>query len=387
MRKVVLRAWLLASLCIMFGILFAAPAAADEEKDWEEAGYAQITVNTALRSQKNTKTLSSIVKIAKKGQIVEITDDAGGGWYKVSIGSKSGYLHSDFFTDEDDEDLTDNIVTRVTAVDLTLRSSPKVTSENSEGVLRAGTTVTILGERSDNWVRVAYTVDDEYEDAYIRNGFFTTDPKTGKGYSWRTAVQNLFIRSSASASSTNVVGTLKKGKKVKVIGVSGNRYKVRYKGSVRYVKEGYFSNEANTDYVQETVASRINFRSSAKIKQDNVIKVLNPGTAVKVLKSVSKTWYKVKVGSTTGYLLAGYFVSDVEEDDPDSGSSTVIRMTTSALRMRTGRGTDYDVITVIPKGSIVTLSIQYGSWYKVRYTDDDGNEYAGWVDGTYLTET
>ena len=74
MRKVVLRAWLLASLCIMFGILFAAPAAADEEKDWEETGYEQITVNTALRSQKNTKTLSSIVKIAKKGQIVEITE-------------------------------------------------------------------------------------------------------------------------------------------------------------------------------------------------------------------------------------------------------------------------------------------------------------------------
>ena len=50
-------------------------------------------------------------------------------------------------------------------------------------------------------------------------------------------------------------------------------------------------------------------------------------------------------------------------------------------------GSGERAMAVIPKGSIVTLSRQYVSWYKVRYTDDDGNEYAGWVDGTYLTET
>jgi uncharacterized protein YraI len=53
--------------------------------------------------------------------------------------------------------------------------------------------------------------------------------------------------------------------------------------------------------------------------------------------------------------------------------------------MRTERGTDDDstIITVIPNGSIVTLSIKYGSWYKVYYSTPQ-KTYYGWVSGAYL---
>lgn len=385
MNKSAFRVWMALCVCLLLTCLISVPLLADEEKDWVEAGYAQVVANTAIRSKKNNKSLASIVKIVPKGQVVEVTKDAGKGWYRVSFGSKSGFILGDYLTDEDDEDLSDNHINRVLAVDVTLRASAKVTSENALGVLRAGTTVAILGERADNFVHIEYESGDSTQDAYIRNGFFISDPKCGSGYSWKYAAQDLYIRSSPSVSSTNVVGTLKKGKKVKVVGVSGNWYKVRFKRGVRYVKEGYFTTEAKPDYVSETIASRINFRSSATTTKDNIIRVLTPGTVVHVIKSVSKNWYEIKAGTSSGYVMGGYFTSDVPEDEPEY--SMVTRTTTAALRMRSGRGTSYSVITVIPKGASVTLSMKYGDWYRVRYTAADGTTYTGWVSGAYLTET
>ena len=379
MKRKSMRYCLAALICLLFTAVFAGAVSADT--DWVEAGYAQVTANTAIRTKKRVKTVDSVIKIVKKGNVVQVLSDAGNGWYKVSYGSKTGYVCGDYFTDEDDEDLSDNTVTRVLAISLTLRSSPKVTANNDLDVIPASSEVTILGERADGWVNVSW---DDYSSGYIRNGFFRTDKQTGSGRAYKYAAQDLYIRTSKSVSASNVAGTLKKGKKIKVIGVSGNWYKVRYKGKVRYVKEGYFTNETKTDYVTETIATKINFRSSCSTKEDNVIRILNPNTVVRVYKSVSKQWYQIKAGTTTGYILGGYFASDtdISPSDPDS---SVTRVTTAYVRMRSGKGTTYSVVTVIPSGATVTLAAKSGDWYKVRYKSD-GVTYEGWVLGDYLDE-
>ena len=51
--------------------------------------------------------------------------------------------------------------------------------------------------------------------------------------------------------------------------------------------------------------------------------------------------------------------------------------------MRSGNGTEYAVVTVIPKGEEVTLKIKKGDWYQVTYDSGSGS-YTGWVSGNYL---
>ena len=368
--------WLAASVFILM-LAMALPVSARDE--WEKIGYAQVTTPAALRTKYNNQTASTIVKIVPKGSVIHVTKYMGNNWYKASYGSKSGYISGLFLTGEDDDDLSDNVVARELAIDTVFRTSAKTLTTNVINVIEGGEEVEVLGERSDNWLYVSYDGDE----GYIRSGFFRGDPKTGSGYAWKYASQPLYIRSTpVGTSSSNVVATLKKGKKVKVIGVTeDNWYRVRYKNKTCYVKEGYFTNEAKYEYVSETIANATYFRSSRSTEKDNVIRVLSPNTVVRVYKSMSKRWYKIKAGTRTGYILGGYFASD--RDVSESGGGTVKGITTAALRMRSGNGTEYAVVTVIPKGEEVTLKIKKGDWYQVTYDSGSGS-YTGWVSGNYL---
>jgi uncharacterized protein YgiM (DUF1202 family) len=99
-----------------------------------------------------------------------------------------------------------------------------------------------------------------------------------------------------------------------------------------------------------------------------------------VYAETSKNWYKIKSGGKTGYVIGGYFSSDRAQSNPTEDE---IRITTADLRMHTGQGVDYPVVTVIPNGSVVTLLSSKGNWSRVRYYDGS-DSYNGWVSGTYL---
>lgn len=379
MKKSRIRALLITAVCLVATALSVLTVQAREE--WEKIGYAQVTTNTILHTKANTQTVASYKRVVPKGGLVHVISYSGNDWYKVQYGSRTGFIMGAFLTDEDDEDLSDDIVTKITAVNLTMRSSPMVLTTNQLGVIPAGRTVTILGERKDNWISVSYGG----KEGYVKNGFFRTDFKSGKGYSWKYAAQALFIRSAPTVSEATYVATLKPGARVKVIGVSGNWYKVRYKSKIRYVKEGYFTTEIlKNKYATEVISTAINFRKARAFDKSNIIRVLKAGTSVQVVKSLSKQWYKIMVGTKTGYIIGGYFLSDRESGENES-SSTEKRITTAALRMRSGRGTDYDIITVIPKSTVVTLQAKFGDWYKVKYVTDE-ETYSGWVSGAYLDE-
>lgn len=378
-KKRYIRVLLTAAACMVMLLLSTVPASA--QTIWEKRGYAQITTPTALRSKFNNKNASTIIRIVPAGAVVQISKYIDKGWYEVVFGSKKGYLMDDYFTTEDDLDPDSSAVYRTLSVNMGLRTSPKVLSNNVSCVIAARKQVEILGERSDNWVHVAY----EDFSGYIPNGFFTTDKGNGKGYSYKITSQPLYVRSSPTSSPSNTVALLKKGRKVKVTGVSGSWYRILYKGSTRYVKAGYFKTDTKEDYVEETVASVVNFRQSPSEQGAKILaNGLPHGAVVKVLGETAKVWYKVQYGSHTGYVHEGYFASD-RTMTPDDDEDSVRRITTAALRMRTERGTDDDstIITVIPNGSIVTLSIKYGSWYKVYYATPQ-KTYYGWVSGAYL---
>jgi SH3-like domain-containing protein len=92
--------------------------------------------------------------------------------------------------------------------------------------------------------------------------------------------------------------SLSKGAKVKIWSESGNRYFVTTSGNAR----GWMSKTYVSSGYAMTTTVNVNLRKSAN---GAVIKTLSAGTKVEVI-SITGSWSKVKVGSTTGYVYNKY---------------------------------------------------------------------------------
>lgn len=108
------------------------------------------------------------------------------------------------------------------------------------------------------------------------------------------------------------------------------------------------------------------------------ITTLSKGAKVEKLDS-SSGWYKVKHGSTTGWVCAKYLTS--------SSKGGTITMKGGKSYLRTGPGLNYKALTTIPQGASAKYTeTAYDNrkpavlWYKVKY-----NGYTGWVSSKYTT--
>jgi uncharacterized protein YgiM (DUF1202 family) len=87
-------------------------------------------------------------------------------------------------------------------------------------------------------------------------------------------------------------------------------------------------------------------------------------------------WYQVSTGDQTGYMLSDYLSAA-----DDSVSAAAVMTTTANVNFRTGPGTSYSVIQVIPSGSTVntTGAVQNG-FTRLTYGGS-----TGWVSSQYLS--
>ena len=189
------------------------------------------------------------------------------------------------------------------------------------------------------------------------------------------------MRSSAKVKNGNIILTVPAGKKVKVLGSTGNWYQVSYNGRTGYMKSGYFKDEStSSSYVTEKTSVNLRMRSSKSTSSSsNIITTIPKGTTIKVYQE-SNGWYYVAYGSRKGYVKSGYFVSD--SSSPSVSSSETSGRTTANVRLRSSRSTSSssNIILVIPKGRTVTILSESGSWYKVRY-----NGQTGYVSSDYVS--
>ena len=105
----------------------------------------------------------------------------------------------------------------------------------------------------------------------------------------------------------------------------------------------------------------------------SVILVIPKGSTVTVTE-YSGVWAKVNYSGKTGYCHTSYL--------KDSTASTETRYTTANLNMRTGPGTSYSVILVIPKASSVQVISSANGWAKIIY-----NGKTGYASTAYLSTT
>ncbi len=127
-------------------------------------GSATVTADS-LRLRSEASTGSATVTMAPKGTQVTVEEDVGNGWYKVTYGSKTGFMSGEWLT----VTLTDGAVIEnesvpmssepeqqrglITTSVLNIRSGP-ATTYDKVGTLRAGSVVDIVSDPGNGWYQI-----------------------------------------------------------------------------------------------------------------------------------------------------------------------------------------------------------------------------------------
>ena len=293
--------------------------------------------------------------------------------------------------------------------DVNVRSEPS-TSSSVKCVLPEGATATKLGT-SGNWVKVKYKdVTGYVYSSYVKDT--GTSSSSSSSSSSKSSSKTVYITASSlnvrsgPGTSYSTVGSLKKGASVKTYGSTDGWYKIKYNGKTAYISAKYTSTKApsgdsssdsssaSSDTATKKVyvtASSLNVRSGPGTNYSTVGS-LKEGAAVTTYGSTDG-WYKIKYNSKTAYISAKYTSTKAPSgssgsSDSSSGSSSSssvnynVKVTASALNVRSGAGTNYSVKGTLYEGDVVKATGLTDGWYKIQF-----NGGTGYISSKYATKT
>lgn len=186
-----------------------------------------------------------------------------------------------------------------------------------------------------------------------------------------------------SSTKHSIAGTVRKGTKLEYISTCSNGwYKVKYKGSTRYVSNKYSKLKGDSTSSSKTVqvtGSRVNIRSGAGTKY-SIVDTVSKGTKLKYISRCSNGWYKVEYKGKTRYITDEYTKISGSTTTSDS-IRKVGKVTASALNVRSGASTKHSVKKTIKKNSVVGVISSYSNgWSKVKLSSST----TGYVSTKYL---
>ncbi len=170
----------------------------------------------------------------------------------------------------------------------------------------------------------------------------------------------------AASSSSTAVKKLAKGTQVTVVDGIGNWTAVKVGSATAWVPTSALTKM--TPAARQTTTS-LNVRSSASTSA-KVITTLKKGTKVSVT-ATSGAWRKVSVSGKTGWVHGSYLTT--------VAPTKVVKTTTTSLNLRSSASTSAKIITVLKKGTKVTVTTSQGAWRKVTV-----GSRTGWVHSDYL---
>ena len=317
------------------------------------------TTNVNLRSKASTS--GSILTTVPKGATVTILNlSAAAGWYQVQYSGKTGYMSSQYVTVIKTTTAPAKTATPTptkatptptktvtptktpspqgkTTTNVNLRSKAS-TSSSVLLTVPKGKTITILNlKAASGWYQVQYSGKTGYMSSqYVTVVKTTTAPAktatptptkaaaTPKPTTSTTTNQgktttNVNLRSKASTSGS-ILLTVPKGKTITILNLKAATgwYQVKYSTKTGYMSSKYVtvttptkvsSGSSTSKTATGTVtASSLNLRKSASTSAA-ILKVLKKNTSVSILGKKSGggyVWYKVQVGSTTGWSASNY---------------------------------------------------------------------------------
>jgi len=310
------------------------------------AGETATVTASALNVRSGAGTNYKVLGTLKKGKSFTVTgsakDKSGVTWYKFKYSSKTGYVSSKYVN------IKQPTVTSVSNLKGTVKADGGLyvrkgagTSYASLGKLANGKTFTITGKVKDTkgtwWYRLTFS------------------GKTGY-------VSSAYVKTSSTSPSVTAVSNLKGTVK------SSNGLTVRKGPGTNYGKLGALSN-----------GKTITLTGKAK-------------------DSKGVWWYQYQYSSSQkGYVCGTYLTTkSTSSSSGSSGSSSIttqsvkikIGTTTasSGLNVRAGAGTNYSLLTVLSKGSVVAITGSAKAsngkvWYQYQYSSSK----KGYICSDYVT--
>src|SRR4051794_31429322 len=206
-------------------------------------------------------------------------------------------------------------------------------------------------------------------------------PGGGEILSYATTTSALNLRSGPSTG-YSVITVMPSGAEV---GITGDRqagfYPVRFGGDDGWASADYLAlgNDGGTpsETGNAVTTSALNLRSGPGTSY-TVILVMPSGASVDLLGSASNGFLEVAYQGTEGWASADYLDAGGGSDGGDVVDTAV---TTSALNLRSGPGTGYSVVLVMPSGTEIGVTGDAESgFYPVRYSGTDGFAAATYLD-------
>ncbi len=128
----------------------------------------------------------------------------------------------------------------------------------------------------------------------------------------------------------------------------------------------------------------VNIRSKPNT-DSKIVGKLYRGCAADILET-KDDWVKINSGNVDGYIKSEYLAIGTEAEKLiDDFASKYATVNTETLFVREGRGTDTDIVTMIPFGEKYYIIKEYDQWAKIMIDEDEsGNEETGFVSKDYI---
>ena len=383
---------------------------------------AYVTVENAqtVALRQTASTSGTVIAQLTAGTAVTVSRDDGS-WAYVTVGGQSGYLLSGNLTysedteADDSSDDTDDSDESTATVSVTVANLYESADESATVIMSIamGQTVVLVGA-GDTWSAVRY----EGVTGYMLTAALNM-PSTNAGTTATVATQSgsLNMRKEASAGSS-ILTTIPQGATVTVTSLGTTWSAVTYGSYSGYVMTVFlsFSSEDtdDTDTVSTTAtvttqSGSLNLRQLPKA--GSTILCTIPQYATVTVTQIGTEWYGVTYNSTSGYAMAAFLTlatdtatatpSPTPTDTPtdtatetaaatetptptptvtDSTLTAIVSTASGSLNLRADMLPGSRVLTRIPKGTTIAITLKLSSWSETAY---DG--YNGYVMNSYLT--
>lgn len=247
--------------------------------------------------------------------------EKGTEWSKVKVAGKTGFVMSKYLSDTGAS--ATMYVRTNTGKGLNMRNAPSLDG----GIITsyaAGTKINVVLKGS-GWHRVSTDAGIGYMDSRYLAGSASSGAST-TGYPKDGYVKNpgagqvLLLRETASTNA-RVLGAYGNGVYVKLLGESGNFYKVTVGGLNGYMMKKYIAVGSTSTPTPAPAPSfpevpfqaklatanggNVNFRWSANMSDEYIITSYPTGTEITVLR-VDSAWSVVEIGGEQGYIKNSY---------------------------------------------------------------------------------
>lgn len=136
-------------------------------------------------------------------------------------------------------------------------------------------------------------------------------------------------------------------------------------------------------------SSQLNVRQNPSIAANVLTRITKDQTYAVVGRNADSSWWQINVNGTVGWVNAYYTSASNIQNVPVTSVNTQVNppataysaTATANVNLRTGAGTNYGVLNVIPRNASVSILARNldRSWWQVNYRG-----VVGWVSSRYI---